>query len=66
MMWNDAHTKPEIVVLTKSDAVEAKKLKKDIKDILRLNKNVLYVSIIDDDVLKKFGDQLSVLLKEKA
>ncbi len=59
-------TKPEIVVLTKSDAVEAKKLKKDIKDILRLNKNVLYVSIIDDDVLKKFGDQLSVLLKEKA
>ena len=58
-------TKPEIVVLTKSDAVEAKKLKKDIKDMVHLNKNVLYVSVIDDAVLKKFSDNLSVLLEGK-
>lgn len=58
----DIGGKHEIVVLTKADIVETRKLSKILKDAKReLGRPVLAVSILDDASLKAFGE---ALLKE--
>lgn len=56
-------SKPEIVVLSKTDAVPAKELEEKKKALAKASgKDVLVVSILDDDLLKSFSDRLSAYL----
>jgi GTPase len=50
--------KEEILVLTKTDTVDEKILKKKITEAKKLNKDVLTVSIVDDASIKAFRDAL--------
>lgn len=56
--------KPEIVVLTKADMVSPEALEDKKKALeAEVGEGVLVVSILDDDMLKQFSDQLSRLLQ---
>ena len=57
-------TKKEIIVLTKTDLVDEKTLAKKIKEAKKLNKDVLTVSIINDEEVKKLKDDLVKILRE--
>lgn len=50
--------KPEIVVLTKTDTVDAKDLAKKQKALAKLADEVVDVSILDEKSVKKFSDML--------
>ncbi len=54
--------KEEILVLTKTDLVDAKTLKEKIKEAKKLNKRVYTVSIIDDKSVKELKDELVKLM----
>ncbi|MEO8637452.1 MAG: Obg family GTPase CgtA [Candidatus Taylorbacteria bacterium] len=54
----DLAEKKEIIILTKTDVVDAKHLGKTIKEMKKLNPLVLSVSVYDDVSIKKFGDEL--------
>lgn len=56
--------KPEIIVLTKSDVVDAKSVAKKIKEFAKLKKPVLTISLYDDNSVKKFSDALAKLLQK--
>lgn len=56
-------TKKEVLVLTKTDLVDEKTLAKKMKEAKKLNKDVLTVSIIDDEEIKTFKDELIKILR---
>ena len=56
----DLTEKKEIVVLTKTDLIEDKKqIEKVIKKLEKLNKNIMTLTLYDDDSIKAFGDLLT-------
>jgi len=55
--------KKEVVVLTKTDLVTPAAVKDAVKKIKKLNKDVLTVSIIDDEAVKKLKDGLVKVLR---
>jgi len=50
--------KKEVVILTKTDLVDEKTLAQAIKKVSKLNKNILTVTVLDDDSIKKLKDDL--------
>ena len=56
-------SKKEIIVLTKTDLVDADILKDKIKEAKKLNPDVLVISILDDDGVKVFKDDLVKILR---
>jgi GTPase len=57
-------SKREILVLTKTDLVDEKTLKAKVKEAKKLNPDVLYVSVINDEQAKAFKDGLVKILRE--
>ncbi|HUD03874.1 MAG TPA: GTPase ObgE [Candidatus Paceibacterota bacterium] len=55
--------KKEIIVLTKTDLVDEKTLKTKIKEAKKLNKDVFYVSIINDEQVKDLKDDVVKMLR---
>ena len=55
--------KTEIILLTKTDTVDAKVLEKNIKIFKKIKKQVFTVSIIDEDSLKNLMDELVKTLR---
>ncbi len=55
--------KKEVIILTKTDLVDAKTVEKAIKVFSKLKKEVLTVSVLDDKAIKKLGEELVKLLK---
>jgi GTP-binding protein len=56
-------TKKEIIVLTKTDLVDEKTLKDKIKEAKKLNPDILVISILKDEEVKKFKDDLVKILR---
>ncbi len=56
-------TKPEVVVLTKTDTVSLEEREAKVEMLRKLNPNVFAVSIIDDDSMKNFGEFLTKTFK---
>jgi GTP-binding protein len=50
--------KKEVLILTKTDLVDEKTLDQAIKKVSKLNKNILTVTVLDDDSIKKLKDDL--------
>jgi GTP-binding protein len=57
--------KKEIVILTKTDLVDAKKLTAAKKKIEKLNKNILTVTVYDNQSIKELGDSLIKILRKE-
>lgn len=58
--------KEEIIILTKTDVVNDKKIiTKKVADFKKISKNVFTLSLYDDKMIKKFQDTLSKILKKK-
>lgn len=57
--------KKEIVILTKTDLVDEKKLTAAKKKIEKLNKNILTVTVYDNDSIKELGDKLIKILRSE-
>ena len=49
--------------MTKTDLVDEKTLAKKIKEAKKLNPDVFSVSIVDDEQIKKFKDDLVKILR---
>jgi len=58
--------KKEIVILTKTDEVDEKRVKEVKKIISKKNKDILEVSILDDTSIKKLKDTLIKKLREES
>ena len=56
--------KKEVVILTKTDMVDEKMLEKAMAKIKKLNKDVLTVTILDDNSIKKLKDNLIKILRK--
>ncbi len=56
--------KPETVLVTKTDTVDDKILKKLVTALKKKNKNVLTVSILDDNSVKALSDELVKMLRK--
>ena len=56
--------KKEVVIITKTDLVDEKTLDKAVKKIAKLNKDVLTVTVLDDDSVKKLKDNLIKILRK--
>lgn len=56
-------SKKEIILLTKTDLVDEKTLKAKIKEAKKLNPDVFYVSVINDEQVKKLKDDLVKILR---
>lgn len=56
--------KDEIIILTKTDLVDAKTLKKRIQEARKLNKKVLDVTVYDNDSIKDLKDKLVKVLRK--
>ncbi len=59
----DLAAKKEIIILTKTDLVDEKTLKAKVKEAKKLNPDVLFVSVIDDEQVKDLKDQLVKILR---
>ncbi len=57
--------KPEYVFLSKSDILPLEEIKKKIADLKKINKNVLPISILDDESLEKVKKILNKIKSEK-
>ena len=57
--------KDEIIVLTKTDMVDEKITEAAKKKMVKLKKLVFTITILDDKVMKEFGDAFIKLLREK-
>lgn len=55
--------KKEIILLTKTDLVDEKTLKAKIKEAKKLNPDVLYVSVLNDEQVKDLKDNLVKILR---
>ena len=51
--------KPEVVILTKTDTVDAKAVTAARKKLTKYNKDILTVSVLDDASIKKLGEELA-------
>ncbi|MDO8471325.1 MAG: GTPase ObgE [bacterium] len=51
--------KPEVVVLTKVDMVTEIEIKKKVKILKKVSKDVFPISILDDKLIKEFGNALT-------
>jgi GTPase len=60
--------KEEVVVLSKIDTVDEKTMKEKLKELTKAskNKNVITLSLYEDDTVKAFGDHLIKLLEVKS
>ena len=54
--------KKEVIILTKTDLVDADTVKKAKAKLVKLNKNIQTVSVIDDGSVKKLGEYLTKML----
>ncbi len=61
---NGLDEKKEIIILSKTDVVDVKKIKAARLALKKYNKDILEVSILDDASLKKLSDQITVLLQK--
>ncbi|HEU5114601.1 MAG TPA: GTPase ObgE [Candidatus Paceibacterota bacterium] len=61
---DDLAKKREIIILTKTDLVDEKTLKEKVKEAKKLNPDVLYVSVINDEQVKALKDNLVKILRE--
>ena len=59
----DLAKKKEVVILTKTDVVDAKTLKSAVKKVSKLNSNILTVTILDNESIKKLKDDLVKILR---
>ena len=50
--------KPEIIILTKTDLVDAKTVRTAKKTLSKHNKRVIEVSVLDDSLVKKVGEEI--------
>ena len=50
--------KPETIILTKTDLVDLATVSLATKELSKLNKDILTVSILDDDSVKKIKDEI--------
>lgn len=57
--------KEEIIILTKTDMVDAKIVDKKIKEFKKMSKNVFAISLFDDKLVKGFSDSLVKILKPR-
>ncbi len=55
--------KKEILLLTKTDLIDEKTLKARLKEAKKLNPNVLFVSVINDEQVKTLRDDLIKMLR---
>ena len=64
---NGLSTKDEIIILTKSDTVDAKVIKKTVAEFKKLRRGVkvFTLSLFDDKMIKDFSDELTKILKKK-
>lgn len=62
----DLAAKKEIIILTKTDLVDDKTLKAKIKEAKKLNPDVFFVSVINDDQVKALKDGLVKTLRALA
>jgi GTP-binding protein len=59
--------KKEIIILTKSDVIEDKKIiDREVKKFEKISKNIFVISLFDDKMIKKFRDELIKILKKDA
>ena len=56
--------KQEIIILTKTDLVGEKQIKKAKKELSKVGENIYQVSVINDKEIKEFSDSLSTILKK--
>lgn len=56
--------KKEVLILTKTDLLNEKELKNVVKKLQKLNSNILTVTILDDESVKKLKDNLIKILRE--
>jgi ethanolamine utilization protein EutP (predicted NTPase) len=56
--------KPEVILLTKTDLIDQKKLKARIKLFEKQKKTVFDISILDDGSVKKLSEELVKILKK--
>ncbi|MFH1402352.1 MAG: GTPase ObgE [Patescibacteria group bacterium] len=61
----DLLKKPEIIILTKSDLIDAKTVLKIINKMKKINSEILTLSAYDDDSIKNFSDFLIKKLRQK-
>jgi GTP-binding protein len=62
---NGLEDKREVVILSKTDAVDAKKIKAARTALKKYNKDILEVSILDDEALKKLADTIVKRIREE-
>lgn len=60
----DLLEKDEVVLLTKTDAVDAKVVKSAIKEFKKLNKKAFAITMFDDEAVKEFADELIKIVKK--
>ena len=58
--------KEEIIVLTKTDLVDATAIKKVEKSLAKTKAKIFKISILDDKAIKNFADKLAKILKSQA
>ncbi len=61
----DLAAKDEIIILTKTDMSDEKTIAKTVKSFEKLGKVVLTMSAFDDESVKKVGDELVKILRDK-
>ncbi len=61
----DLTKKPEIIVLTKSDLIDEKEIKKIIAKLKKLNKEIVVTSAYDDKTIKEFSDFLIKKIRDE-
>lgn len=59
----DMIDKSEVVVLTKVDMIPREEMEKKLKALEKINKNVFAVSVLDDKLVKEFGNMLTKKFK---
>ena len=57
--------KKEVIILTKTDLIDGKKLASAVKKIEKLNKNILTATVYDNESMKKLRDDLIKILRDK-
>jgi GTP-binding protein len=60
----DLDKKGETIILTKTDTVDEKTIKDSIKKLSKYNKDILTVSILDDEAVKKLNDEIVKRLRK--
>jgi GTP-binding protein len=56
--------KEETIILTKTDAVDEKKVDAAIKKLQKYNKDILTITVLDDDMVKELSDEIVKRLRK--